>query len=126
MKALKLILRCMVLAVALSPLFPTLCRAASEEEIFEKIKVLEMQIQELKEMKAQQNKAEEKEQQCIKAVGTVKFCKCLAEALPGDISFEQYVHSMVSSVEEASRDGKGHVDAAHAARDKCVQKGLFQ
>jgi hypothetical protein len=125
MKVLLLILHCVILTVVLSPFSPTVCRAASEEEIFEKIKLLEMQIQELKDMKAQQNKTEEKQQHCIKAVGTEKFCTCLAEALPDGISFEQYVHLMVSSVEEAGGDGKKRVDAAHAARDKCVQKGLF-
>lgn len=125
MKSLKLILHCVILAMVLSPFSLTLCQAASEEEIFEKIKVLEMQIQELRDMKALQNKTKEKEEHCSKAVGTGKFCTCLAEALPDGISFEQYVHLMVSSVEEAGGDGKKRVDAAHAARDKCVQKGLF-
>jgi len=130
MKPVKLILRCIILAVALSPLFPALCRAASQEELLDKIKLLEIQIQQLKEMKAQQNKVQEKEQHCIMAVGTEKFCKCLAEALPADISFEQYIHGMVSSPEESredsrKRDDRGSVDAVHAARDKCVQRGLF-
>ncbi|NVN90802.1 MAG: hypothetical protein HXX11_09380 [Desulfuromonadales bacterium] len=130
MKPLKLILCCIILAAALSPLFPAVCRAASQEELLEKINLLEIQIQQLKEMKAQQNKTQEKEQQCILAVGTEKFCTCLAEALPGDVSFEQYVHDMVSLAElsrDDSRKGgaKGDVDAVHAARNKCVQKGLF-
>ena len=125
MKTLQLILHCVILAVVLSPFSPAVCRAASEEEIFEKIKMLEMQIQELKDMKAQQNKTEEKQQHCIKAVGTEKFCTCLAQALPDDTNFEQYIHIMVSSAEEAGREGKKRVETAHAARDKCVQKGLF-
>jgi len=130
MKALKLILHCIILAVALSPLFPSLCRAASQEELFEKIKLLELQIQELKDMKAQQNISEEKVQHCIKAVGAEKFCTCLAEALPGDISFEQYVHDMVASPKESGdtsrkQDNQRRLNAVHAARDKCVQKGLF-
>ena len=125
MKVSQLILHCVILAVVLSPFSPAVCRATSEEELFEKIKLLEMQIQELKDMKAQQNKTEEKQQHCIKAVGTEKFCTCLAEALPGDTSFEQYVHIMISSAEAAGCEGKKRVDAAHSARDKCVQKGLF-
>jgi hypothetical protein len=130
MKSIKLIMRCIILALALSPLLPTLARAASQEELLDKIKLLEIQIQQLKELKAQQNKDQEKEQDCIKAVGTEKFCKCLAEALPGDINFEQYVHGMVSSSEELRRDsrkheGQGSVDAVHTAHDKCVQKGLL-
>lgn len=125
MKVTKPILHCIILAVALSPLFPSLCRAASQEELFEKIKALEMQIQELKEMKAQQNKTEEKQQHCIKAVGMEKFCKCLAEALPGDISFEQYVHVMISSKKEsgASAPKGDSQERMDAARDTCVPKG---
>ena len=54
MKSVRLILPCIILAVALSPFFPTVGRAASQEELFEKIKLLEMQIQELKEIKGEQ------------------------------------------------------------------------
>ena len=120
----------LILVLLLSPLFPALGRAASQEELFEKIKMLEIQIQELKDMKAEQSKALEKKQQCIRAMGTDKLCACLAEALPGDVSFEQYIHGMVSSPEEPhddsrKRDGQGAVDALQAARNKCVQKGLF-
>ncbi|MBU1566498.1 MAG: hypothetical protein KJ630_12835 [Proteobacteria bacterium] len=126
MKPSKLILHFIILAVAVSSFSPAVCRAVSEEDIFEKIKLLEVQIQELKDMKAQQNKTEEKQQHCIKAVGAEKFCICLAEALPGDISFEQYVHGMVSSVEGSGASGQrtdqGRVDAMHIARDKCLQK----
>ncbi len=127
MKSVRLILPCIILAVALSPFFPTVGRAASQEELFEKIKLLEMQIQELKEIKAQQNKSEEKVQHCMKAVGTEKFCACLAEALPGDIGFEQYVHVIVASPVESRNDSRKRgeqvsVEAIHAARDKCIQK----
>ncbi|MFH0783471.1 MAG: hypothetical protein V2B20_16175 [Pseudomonadota bacterium] len=127
MKPSKLILHFIILAMALSPFFPALSQAASQEELFEKIKALEMQIQELKKMKAQQNQTEEKAQHCIKAVGTEKFCKCLAEELPGDISFEQYVHSMVALPDDLSdsarkRNGKGSVEVLSVARDKCIAK----
>ena len=125
MKDFLLILHCVILAVVLLPFSAAVCQAASEEEIFEKIKVLEMQIQELRDLKAQQNNTKEKEEHCSKAVGTGKFCTCLAEALPGDINFEQYVHIMVSSAEEAGREGKKRAEAAYAVRDKCLQKGLF-
>jgi hypothetical protein len=128
MKPSKLIVHCIIVVVVLLPLSPVLCRAASPEEIFEKIKSLEMQIQELKDMKAQQNKTEEKAQHCIRAVGAERFCKCLAEALPVDMSFQQYVHIMVSSSEALpDASGKGvnqrNGDGVSAARDKCMQKG---
>jgi hypothetical protein len=125
MKPVKLIVHGIILAVILSPLFPLWCRAASQEELFEKIRLLEVQIQELKELKAQQNKTEEKKQHCIKAVGNEKFCTCLAEALPDDIGFEQYVHVLIAPSEQFSdsskkRPGQESVDAVHAARKKCI------
>jgi hypothetical protein len=124
MKRIKLGMGCLLLALLLTPLFPLPGRAASQEELFEKIKLLERQIQELKDMKAEQSKILEKKQHCIRAMGTDKLCACLAEALPGDVSFEQYVHGFVSTAEEP-REGQGAVDALHVAREKCVQKGLF-
>lgn len=130
MKPVKLFLRCILLALALAPLFPALSRAASQDELLEKINLLEIQIQQLKEMKAQQGRAQEKERQCIAAVGTEKFCKCLAEALPLDISFERYVHDIITTPEESPKDSRtpdrqAASDPVHAARDKCVQKGLL-
>lgn len=130
MKSMKQIIRYIVVALAVCPLFPVVARAATQQELLDKIKLLEIQIQQLKELKAQQNKVQEKEQDCMKAVGTEKFCKCLSQALPDDIGFEQYVHSMVSSPAEPREDFRKDErmesrDAVHAAHDKCVQKGLF-
>lgn len=130
MKPVKLFLRCILLALALAPLFPALSRAASQEELLEKINLLEIQIQQLKELKAQQGRAQEKEQQCVRAVGAEKFCRCLAEALPLDISFERYVHDIIAAPEESRKDSRTSDSQSgsapvQAAREKCVQKGLL-
>lgn len=124
MNALKSGLVLMTIAVHLAPGFAL---AATQEELLEKIKLLEIQIQQLKELKAQRNRMQEKEQQCVKAVGTGKFCKCLADALPDEMGFEQYVHEMVTGADQDSRAGEGQRDpkSARTAHDTCVQKGLF-
>ncbi len=130
MKSMKSIVRYIVAALAVCQIFPVVAQAATQEELLDKINLLEIQIQQLKELRAQQNKVQEKEQDCIKSVGMEKFCKCLAEALPDDIGFEQYIHGMVSSPAEPrddsrKRGGQENKDAVHAAHDKCVQKGLL-
>jgi len=56
--------------------------AASPDDLLEKINRLEQQIQELKALKEQQKLVAEKEDQCMKAVGRDKFCKCLLKAYP--------------------------------------------
>jgi hypothetical protein len=127
MTPVKKILYCIFVFAALSPFAPSLGWTAPEEEIMEKIKILEMQIQELKAMKAQQNKTEEKVLQCMTAVGNQKFCACLASALPVEVGFEQYVHIMVASLEKSGTDPKKNVNygnavAVQAARDKCIQQ----
>ena len=131
MKWIRLQMRCLVLALAVAALFPTWSRAASQDELMEKIRLLEIQIQQLKELKAQQRLAEEREQQCVRAVGNGKFCTCISEVLPPDTGFERYVHFVVSSAEELRYDSlkpeeKKSIDAARAAREKCLQKGFFK
>jgi hypothetical protein len=127
MTPVRMIAHCIFVFAALSALVPTFGWTASEEDIMEKIKILEMQIQELKAMKAQQNKTEEKALQCMTTVGNEKFCACLAQALPAEIGFEQYVHIMVASLDKSGNDRqkpveRGNVVALQASRDKCIQK----
>jgi hypothetical protein len=105
--------------------------AASQDDLVERIKLLEIQIQQLKELKEQQKLSADKEQQCLKAVGDAKFCKCVAEALPREVSFEQYVHFLVTPKEGLEYDAmqpqaRQTVDASLAAREKCIDKGWFR
>ena len=131
MKQIRFSMRCLVLVLIVVPFIATLSQAASQDELMEKIKLLEVQIQQLKEMREQQKLSVEKEQQCVTAVGEKKFCSCVAAALPVDISFERYVHFVVSTTDELRYDSlkpeeRKSIDAARAARDKCVQKGFFK
>lgn len=130
MKQKRLFMQCCILALVLVPLFPTWSRAASQDELMEKIRLLEVQIQELKELKHQQRLSTEKEQMCVTAIGNEKFCSCIAAALPIDVGFERYVHVVVSTTEELQYDTlkpeeRKSVDAARATREKCVKKGFF-
>ena len=131
MKRIRLSMQCLVLALVLVPLFPTWSRAVSQDELMDKIRLLEIQIQQLKDLKAQQRLAVEREQQCAKAFGNEKFCTCISEALPPEVGFERYVHFVISTAEELRYDSlkpeeKKNIDAARAAREKCVQKGFFK
>lgn len=120
-----------VLALLLFPTFTSLGQAASQDDIMERIRLLEIQIQQLKDLKEQQKLAVDKEQQCLKPVGHAKFCKCIAETLPREVSFEQYVHFLVTTKEGLKYDAmtseaRQAVDASIAAREKCVDKGWFK
>jgi len=117
--------------MVLIPLFPKWGQAASQEDLVNRIQLLEIQIQQLKELREQQKLSVEKEQHCIKVVGTDKFCKCIAEKLPNDVGFEKYVHILVSTPEELRYESlkpeeKKLIDAVHASREKCVEKGFFR
>lgn len=112
-------------------LFATPSLAVQDDELLEKIQRLEQQIQELKELKEQQKVGAAKSEQCLKAVGREKFCQCLGENLPRDVSFEQYIHTLVTSKNALGYDSmpanqKQTVDATLAVRDKCVEKGFFK
>lgn len=101
------------------------------DDMQEKIRVLEQQIQELKILKAQQDVGKQKTEQCLKAVGREKFCNCIGENLPVAVSFEQYIHTMVTSKEEIGYstmppEQKKMVDAIVETREKCVEKGFFK
>jgi len=119
---------CSILIVALF-CSATLCSAA--DDVMERIKQLEQQIQELKQLKEQQSISVQKNDDCLKAFGREKFCSCISTTLPRQVSFEQYVHTLVTS-----RDSLGYatmtpeqrsvVDATLAVRETCVEKGFFK
>jgi hypothetical protein len=103
----------------------------AQDDMQEKIKLLEQQIQELKALKARQDVGKQKAEQCLKAVGRDKFCTCIGENLPAAVSFEQYIHTMVTSKGEIGYSSmppeqKMIIDATLETREKCVEKGFFQ
>jgi hypothetical protein len=105
--------------------------ALAQDDLLEKIKRLEQQIQELKTLKEQQNISVAKAEQCMKVVAREKFCTCVGNSLPRDISFEQYVHTLVSSKDALGYAGmtqeqKAVIDATLDVREKCVEKGFFK
>lgn len=114
-------------------LFCTLLTASpafAQDDLVEKIKHLEQQIQELKTQKLQQRNRAEKSEQCMKAVAREKFCTCIGTNLPQEVSFEQYVHTMVTPKEalgytQMTQEQKNMIDATIAAREKCIEKGFF-
>ncbi|GFE58821.1 hypothetical protein AOG1_27010 [Geobacter sp. AOG1] len=65
----------------------------AQDDMEDKIRLLEQQIQELKTLRAQQAVGKQKADQCLKAVGREKFCNCIGENLPTAVSFEQYIHT---------------------------------
>lgn len=116
-----LILGCLLLAAPLH----------AGDDMQEKIRVLEQQIQELKTLKARLDVGKQKTEQCLKAVGREKFCNCIGENLPVDVNFEQYIHTMVTSKEEIGysampTEQKKTVDATLETGEKCVEKGFFK
>ena len=105
--------------------------ALAQDDLLEKINRLEQQIQELKVLKEQQNVSVVKSEQCMKAVGREKFCTCVGRSLPRDISFEQYVHTLVTSKEALGYAGmtqeqKVVIDATLEVRETCIEKGFFK
>lgn len=114
---------CCCLALAL--LLPAGAVAGDQEELLKKIEVLEQQLKELKE---QQKTRSEKESHCLRAVGREKFCVCLAEKLPPEVGFAEYVHTAITAKEVLGYDSmplerKQRIDAILAVRDACVEKG---
>ena len=103
----------------------------ASDDMQDKIRLLEQQIQELKALKAQQDVGKQKADQCLKAVGRDKFCNCIGVNLPAAVSFEQYVHTMVTSKEELGYSAmppeqKKMIDATLETREKCVEKSFFK
>ena len=113
------ILGCALMAV------PAPSRAAgNQEELLKKIDTLQQQLNELK---ALQKASSEKKAHCLSAIGQEKFCTCIAEGLPAEVSFEQYVHTVITPKEGLGYDGltpeqKKSVDQTLATRDKCAEK----
>lgn len=102
----------------------------AQDDMQEKIKQLEQQIQELKALKAKQDVAKKKTDQCMTAVGQEKFCGCIGTNLPADVTFEQYIHTMLTPKEELgyttmTPEQQKKVDDTLATRGKCVSRGLF-
>ncbi len=98
--------------------------AGEQEELLKKIEVLEQQLKELKE---QQKSRSEKESHCLRAVGREKFCACVAEKLPPEVGFAEYVRIAITPKEELGYNGmtpeqKRRVDTTISARDACVEK----
>lgn len=103
----------------------------AQDDLLEKIKALEQQIQELKTLKEQQNINSRKTEQCMMAVGREKFCACIGSTLPREISFEQYVHTIISPNDVLGYSGmtqeqKSTIDVTRESRDKCIEKGFFK
>lgn len=101
------------------------------DDMQEKIRLLEQQIQELKTLQTQQAVGKQKAEQCLKAVGQDKFCSCIGEHLPDTVSFEQYIHTMVATKEELGYSAmlpeqKKMIDATLGTFEKCVEKGFFK
>ncbi len=116
-----LFLGCLLLA---APLY------AGQDDMQEKIQQLEQQIQELKALKARQDVGKQKTDQCMKAIGEEKFCGCIGTNLPAGVTFEQYVHTLVTTKDELGYDAmtpeqQKSVDDTLKARDRCVDKGFF-
>jgi GTPase Era involved in 16S rRNA processing len=103
----------------------------AQDDVMEKIRLLEQQIQELKMLKQQQAISAVKFDHCMKAVAREKFCNCISDNLPREVSFEQYVHTMVTTreilgYETITVEQKKIVDATVAVREKCLEKGFFK
>ncbi|MDD2271429.1 MAG: hypothetical protein PHP95_16500 [Desulfuromonadaceae bacterium] len=102
----------------------------AQEGMQEKIRLLEQQIQELKTLRAQQAVGKQKAEQCLKAVGRDNFCTCIGENLPAAVSFEQYIHTTITSKEEIGYntmlpEQQKIVDHILETREKCIEKGFF-
>jgi ABC-type transporter MlaC component len=87
--------------------------AASPSDVQDRIRALEQQLETLRELKANQDRAQSlREKQCYQVFPSRSFCSCLAARLPAEMSFEQYV----SKVTEGPQQDK----AMTAIRDACA------
>lgn len=105
--------------------------AFAQDDMMEKIRLLEQQILELKALKQQQAVTEIKKDHCMKAVARDKFCDCVSKNLPAAVSFEEYVHTLITPREALgyqamTAEQKQSVDATVAVREKCIEKGFFK
>jgi hypothetical protein len=102
----------------------------AQDDMMEKIRLLEQQIQELKTLK-QQAVTEIKKDHCMKAVAREKFCDCVSKNLPSAVSFEEYVHTLINPRETLgyqamTAEQKKTVDATVDTREKCIERGFFK
>jgi len=105
--------------------------ACAQDDMMEKIRQLEQQIQELKVLKQQKAVTEIKFDHCMKAVAREKFCRCVSDKLPLEVSFEQYVHTLVTAREKLdytsmTAEQMKVVDATIEVREQCIEKGFFK
>ena len=112
-----LLLGCLLLAAPLH---------AADDDMQDKIRQLEQQLQELKALKAQMDVGRKKTDQCLKAVGQEKFCGCIGRNLPAEVTFEQYIHTVLAPKEELgygtmTPEQKKSIDTTLASRDRCVE-----
>jgi len=103
----------------------------AQDDVMEKIRLLELQIQELKLLKEQQSVTEAKFNDCMKVVSRERFCTCISSNLPLEVGFEKYVHTLLTSRDKLGYtvmtvDQKKVVDATAEVREKCTEKGLFK
>jgi hypothetical protein len=103
----------------------------AQDDVMEKIRLLEQQIQELKLLKEQQSMSALKFAECMKAIEREKFCTCVSSNLPNEVGFEQYVHTVVTSREKLAYgamtvEQQKVVDATIAVREKCIERGFFK
>lgn len=119
------------LILILSCLSLSVLPSIAQDDMMEKIRQLEQQIQELKILKAQQSITAVKSDQCMKAFAREKFCDCVSTNLPLNVNFEQYVHTVITPLDTLGYDAmsteqKKVVDDTIAVREKCVEKGFFK
>ncbi len=105
--------------------------ACAQDDVMDKIRLLEQQIQELKTLKEQQDLTDIKTEQCMKAVSREKFCTCIGINLPRDVTFERYIQTLVRSKDELryhemTADNKMLIDSTIDVRNKCIEKGFFK
>lgn len=103
----------------------------AQEDVLDKIRQLELQIQQLKLLKEQQSISAVKTDDCMKVFSREKYCSCVGSNLPKDISFEQYVHLVLTPRDIPGgtilpADSKSLINTATDVRDKCVEKGFFK
>lgn len=103
----------------------------AQDDLLEKIKQLELQIQELKTLKEQQKIRLEKSEQCMKIVAREKMCTCIGNNLPSTVNFEGYVHTLITKKEDLgysgmSQEQKNIIDTTLDVREKCLEKGFFK
>lgn len=111
------------LSIAATPLY-------AADDVLERIRQLEQQIQELKQLKDQQAVTTVKYDDCMQAFGREKFCRCISTTLPRETSFEQYVHAVLTRNHQpgnsAVTEQRMAFETATAAREACVEKGFFK